>query len=121
MSTLPAGTPAATNEAALLDRRRTFRLELDQGVTCHLIASVGDTSWPARVLDLSTRGVRLMLRRRFEEGAHVVVELANGLKMYSHAVSMRVTHVARDADGAYFIGGEFERRLTHDELMALVA
>ncbi len=41
----------------------------------HLIAAVGDTFWPARVLDLSARGVRLVLRRRFEPGQGVRIGL----------------------------------------------
>src|SRR5438309_1902995 len=121
MSILPVNAEAAGTAAATLDRRATLRLELDRGVQCHLIASVGDTSWPARVLDLSTRGIRLISRRSFAKNAQVTVELANGLKMYSRALALRITHVEDDAEGAYLIGGEFVRKLTHDELMALVA
>src|SRR5262249_26314396 len=117
----PEQIDSAESDATLLDRRATLRLELDQGVTCHLIASVGDASWPARVLDLTTRGICLISRRRFDINAQITVELANGLKMYSRTVALRITHVEDDGAGGYLIGGEFAQRLTHDELMALVA
>jgi hypothetical protein len=111
---LPADSPA-------LDRRAALRLLVSPETSCHLIAGVGETLWPARVLELSTHGIRLELRRRFEPGAAVFLELANGARIFSCALVMQVAHVAEQADGLYLLGGAFARKLTHRELTALLA
>src|SRR5262245_45904741 len=116
MSATESVSGLAGPEAFWLERRAALRLALHADATCHLVAAVGDSCWPARVVDLSTTGVRLLLRRRFEPESHVLVELANGRRVFSRALLMRVAHVEPAADGAYLLGGEFARRLSHDEL-----
>ncbi len=106
--------------APLMDRRDDLRFALGQETLCHLVAGVGEALWPARVLDLSARGARLVLRRRFEPGALVLVELANGARVFSCALVMRVVHATRRDDGAWVVGGAFARKLGHNELMALM-
>jgi hypothetical protein len=103
------------------DRRGAPRLVVSPETSCHLIAGVGDTLWPARVLELSTHGICLQLRRRFEPGASVFLELANGVRIFSCALVMQVAHVTEQADGLYLLGGAFARKLTHRELTALLA
>src|SRR5262245_5287613 len=94
-----------------LERRAALRLELNTDTMCHLVAAVGESYWPARVLDISTTGVRLLLRRRFELESRVLVELANGRRTFARALVMRVAHLESQPDGAYLLGGEFARRL----------
>jgi hypothetical protein len=102
------------------DRRLALRFAISPETSCHLIAGVGETLWPARVLELSSGGVRLQLRRRFDPGAWVLLELANGARIFSCALVLRVSHVAQQADGGYVLGGAFARKLTSQELMALL-
>jgi hypothetical protein len=103
-----------------LDRREALRFAIHRDTAGHLIAAVGETFWPARVIDLSARGVRLLLRRRFEPGKLVLVELANGRRVFSCALVMRVVHVTPQPDGAFLLGAEFSRKLSQRELMALL-
>jgi hypothetical protein len=103
-----------------LDRREALRFAIHRETAGHLIAAVGETFWPARVIDLSARGIRLLLRRRFEPGKLVLVELANGRRVFSCALVIRVVHVTPEPDGAYLLGGEFSRKLSQAELMALM-
>ena len=117
-TTAPLLQPGADRHA---ERRSALRFAVGNETTCHLIAGVGETLWPARVLDLSPRGAALLLRRRFEPGAQVIVELANGVRLFSCAVVMHVTHATALADGSHVVGGEFARKLSQDELMALLA
>jgi hypothetical protein len=117
-SAAPWNRPAGKLPA---ERRSALRFGIGSDTACHLIAGVGETLWPARVLDLSTRGAALLLRRRFEPGAHVIVELANGVRVFSCALLMHVIHATALADGSYVLGGEFARKLGHDELMALLS
>jgi hypothetical protein len=113
--------PADLAGDSALDRRESLRFAIHRDTAGHLIAAVGETFWPARVLDLSARGVRLVLRRRFEAGKLVLVELANGRRVFSCALVVRVAHVAPQPDGAYLLGAEFSRRLSHTELTALLS
>jgi PilZ domain len=121
MATTGSMTNSSANTAFWLERRAALRLALHGGASCHLVAAVGETYWPARVLDISTTGVRLLLRRRFDLESRVLVELANGSRAFARALVMRVAHVEQQPDGSYLLGGEFARRLSHDEVMALIA
>jgi PilZ domain len=103
-----------------IDRRARLRFVVNPATARHLVAAVGDTFWPARVLDLSTSGIRLSLRRRFEPGTSVLLELANGRRVFSCVLALRVLHVAEQPNGAYILGGEFGRKLTQKELMDLL-
>src|SRR5438093_1288272 len=120
--TLPQSLALAPDRSGLtaLDRREALRLAIHRDTAAHLIAAVGETFWPARVIDLSARGVRLLLRRRFEPGKLVLVELANGRRVFSCALVMRVAHLTLQPDGAYILGAEFSRKLSQTELMALM-
>jgi hypothetical protein len=121
-SCLRCATPRTEPSSTLPgERRSALRFAIGAATSCHLIAGVGETLWPARVLDLSTRGAALLLWRRFEPGAQVIVELANGRRVFSRALAMRVTHATTLADGSFVVGGEFARKLDHDELMALLS
>src|SRR5437588_3392199 len=104
--TFPPSLAAAPDLPGLaaLDRREALRFAIHRETAGHLVAAVGETFWPARVLDLSARGVRLLLRRRFEPGNLVLVELANGRCVFSCALVVRVVHVAPQPDGAYLLG-----------------
>jgi hypothetical protein len=120
--TLPStGLPGLTAGGPAPDRRAAPRLVVSPETSCHLVAGVGDSLWPARVLELSTHGIRLELRRRFEPGATVLLELANGARVFSCALVLQVAHVAEQADGLYVLGGAFARKLTHRELTAVLA
>ena len=103
------------------DRRLALRFAVSPETSCHLVAGVGETLWPARVLELSGTGIRLLLRRRFEPGTWVILELANGARIFSLALVMRVAHLTEQGDGAFVLGGAFARKLAYQELMALLA
>jgi len=104
-----------------LDRRAALRFAINPQTALHLVAAMGESFWPARVLDLSTRGVALQTRRRFEPGTSVMLELANGVRGFSCAMPLRITHIHEESDGVWFVGGEFGRKLSHHELMALLS
>ena len=104
-----------------LDRRLALRFAISPYTASHLVAAVGESFWPARVVDLSTRGIALQVRRKFEENTSVLLELANGVRVFSIALGLRIKHVHAESEGVWFVGGEFTRRLSHHELMALLS
>ena len=119
----PSGTVAPALPLGLmpLEQRRVLRFPISEETSCHLVAAVGETQWPARVVDVSADGVCLLLRRRFETGTRVVLELAHGVRVFSRTVELRVVHVTETEDGAFVLGGAFSRKLSHAELTALLS
>jgi hypothetical protein len=120
-SILGAGRGEPESATPWEDRRAALRLAISPETSCHLVAGVGETLWPARILELSSAGIRLLLRRRFEPGTYVLLELANGARIFSLTLVMRVAHLSEQGDGAFVLGGAFARKLAYQELMALLA
>jgi hypothetical protein len=120
MSDLVQATAPASS-LSWLDRRAALRFAINPQTSSHLVAALGDSFWPAHVLDISTRGIALRVRRKFEPDTGVLLELANGVRVFSCAITLRIRHVQPEPEGGWLIGGEFARKLTHHELMALLS
>jgi hypothetical protein len=86
-----------------------------------LVSPVGDETgmeWPGRVRDISAKGVGLILGISFEPGTMLAVQFLfdRGLPFRVEATVMRVL-----GESCGFVHGcQFTRRLTNDELTALV-
>jgi hypothetical protein len=76
--------------------------------------------WPASIRDVSLGGVCLHLRRRFEPGAGLAIELAGPDEATPSTVLARVVHVRGLDDGSWLLGCAFVSRLGDDELNALL-
>jgi hypothetical protein len=76
-------------------------------------------SWPARVREISTGGVGLLLTRPLEVGASILVELPSGTDTCS--IAGRIAHCHRDPTGRWHIGCEFAIPRTEIELKAILA
>ncbi|MCS6851805.1 MAG: PilZ domain-containing protein [Gemmataceae bacterium] len=87
--------------------------------SCHPIATTRDDPWPAQVRDLSPRGIGLLLKRRFEPGTLLAVELQSLSQSYSRTLVARVVHAKAQSSGDWMIGCMLASRLDEDELEAL--
>jgi hypothetical protein len=76
--------------------------------------------WPATIRDVSVGGVRLLLRRRFEPGAGLAIELPGADEASPSTVLARVVHVHGQEDGGWVLGCAFVSRLGDEELNALL-
>jgi PilZ domain len=112
---LPKPAPAAPRP----DCRVSKRHPCDLPASCRPPTPWADQElkWSATVRDVSVAGVRLCLRRRFEAGAGLVLELPGG----GTKVLARVVHVQGQEDGSWVLGCSFAGRLGEDELNALLA
>jgi hypothetical protein len=86
--------------------------------SCHPIAQARDDPWPARVRDISTGNIGLQLKRRFEPGTLLAVELQNAAQDYSRTLVARVTH-ARSEGAQWIIGCILASKLDPDEVQSL--
>jgi hypothetical protein len=112
---------AAAGKEQWSDRRDALRFQITAETSAHLVAALGESSWPARVLDVSTEGISLSVRCRFEPGMTVPLELANGVRVFCCALQLRIVHATEQTDGSFIVGGDFDRRLTARELIAILS
>ncbi len=106
-SNLPAAGQALPNE-----RRASVRYLRDLEMTCRPAARAEIDSWSARAVDISTRGLVLILGRRFEKGTvlSVYLESANGEN--ARTVILRVVHAAKQKGGTWRLGCSFAKEMS---------
>jgi PilZ domain len=103
------------------ERRGADRFAPVRPLPCQLTAVVREGEWPARVRDLSTSGVGLLVPLPFTPGAILGIDLANRVGRFVRFLLVQVLHCRREAEGAYFLGGEFVGQLSAAELSCVVA
>ena len=118
--------PLATAEPApatpLIDCRIYERFTSDAPVTCQPPSARGgdDLKWEARVRDVSAGGLCLVLRRRFEPGASLAIEMPGTDQEPGSTVFARVVRVKAEGGGAWALGCKFVSVLGDDELRPLL-
>jgi len=86
---------------------------------CRSVAAVKDDPWPARVRDLSSGSIGLVLTRRFEPGTLLVIELEKKTANLSHTLVGRVVHATAQTNG-WMIGCTLANKIAEDDLQALL-
>ena len=79
----------------------------------------GGQKWVARVRDVSTGGLCLVLGRRFERGAGLAIELPGADPDSQSTLLVRVMRVQAEEGGAWALGCAFISPLSDEELEAL--
>jgi hypothetical protein len=104
------------------ERRAGKRLACQVSSDCHPFERQGGpTRWPATVCDLSERGLRLLLGRRFEPGTLLVVEFPEVAGHPGQAHLARVAWVAHHPWEHWILGCAFPRALDRDYFLAVTA
>jgi hypothetical protein len=104
------------------DRRRSVRYRPNADCACQALLLLGEDRWPARVRNVSTEGICLVLDSPFPPGTRCVVELVNQLGLFTRRLSLEIVHVSRTDDNRFMLGGPFiEARLRIEEVWALLA
>jgi hypothetical protein len=73
---------------------------------------ISETGWLAKVRDVSAGGISMILRRRFEPGTVLILDLEQGPRQ----LSVRVVHVQPEMKGRWLIGCAFSAVLSPEEL-----
>jgi len=87
---------------------------------CRSVAAVKDDPWPARVRDLSSGSIGLLLTRRFEPGTLLVIELEKKAASLSHTLVGRVVHATQYSAGGWMVGCTLANKIAEDDLQALL-
>jgi hypothetical protein len=89
---------------------------------CQPASSFGkeDLKWAATLENISQSGVCLNLRRRFEPGTGLTIELPATDSQDAYVVLAKVVHVRRQESGFWFLGCKFISELSEDEMQRLL-
>lgn len=82
--------------------------------------SMPDGWWPAKVRNVSARGIMLFLDRRFEPGTILTLELDDPIKAGSISMLVRVLWPKVRCEGGWLHGCTLGRELSDDDLQTLV-
>jgi PilZ domain len=87
-------------------------------VSCQPTSAWGrkDARWPAAIDDISQGGICLIVRRRFEPGAGLGIELPGRDGDDPYTVLAKVIHVRALPDGSWALGCKFISELSEDEV-----
>jgi hypothetical protein len=122
------GVGAAARTMEMADGARTMevaapskgRKPVGLEAFCRSVAAVKDDPWPARVRDLSSGSIGLLLTRRFEPGTLLVIELEKKAASLSHTLVGRVVHATQYSAGGWMVGCTLANKIAEEDLQALL-
>jgi serine/threonine protein kinase len=111
--------PLATKSKGA-ERRATVRYATNHDGFAKPLAGDAESHWAAKVVDLSEGGIKLVLPRRFEPKAVLIVELPGEGEAKPRKMLVRVVRVRKQGEGQWAMGCKFARNLSAEERELLV-
>ena len=103
------------------ERRVSVRYSTNLTTLCQKTAANTNDFWLlAKVQDLSTTGVRLLLGSPFKNGAMIEVEPIKPDSGFTRVLHARVVYSRQEPTGGWTVGCEFASPLTADDLQSLL-
>jgi len=116
------GLNEVVGPVAARERRVWVRCSCNLESSCQPVAlpsaSQPEMQWHAEVRDVSAGGLKLLLRRRFERGSALLIEIPTAEEGKIKTLAAVVIHVSHAPEG-WVHGCRFEARPTQDELNEL--
>lgn len=117
----PTEPGKSKSESAGTERRVRVRHLTDRESLCQRGEGRLDHAWwLARIVDISTTGIGVILRQRFPSGTLLTIELQNSGGDVSRTLQTRVVHATPHLDGGWVLGCEFVNPLTEQDLRSLL-
>jgi hypothetical protein len=110
----------AESSRPFVERRASVRHSCERDGACVPVLAGQNFQWSARVLNISQGGVALSLRRRFEKGTLLTVEVQRSDNHPPDPFLARVVHVTPQPDGNWLIGCAFTNDISADDLQAML-
>jgi serine/threonine protein kinase len=111
------GTPVPEGK----ERRATVRYPAQLESSCRPLRGEKQSCWQATVRDVSARGVSLLINRRFEPGALLIVELPATNQSLIRLLLARVVRVQANAPKRWTLGCKLCRELSNEDVQAMLA
>ena len=106
-----------------VDRRAWVRFPRNEPMWCDPVKpsakQVLDTAFMGRVRDISRIGIGLILRKPFEPGTMLMIELPESPKLLRQLL-VRVVHATPNKNGRWIIGCTFDCPLSPEEMRILL-
>jgi hypothetical protein len=102
------------------ERRAAARFPVNMDSSCGFVLPVVDDYGPARIQNISTDGVGLILSREVAKGTILVIDLTNKAQNFSKTMLLEVMHATKQVGGTYLVGGAFLVPLTYEEMRRYV-
>lgn len=118
--TRPMARPGRETKSLDVERRGTVRFACNLKVTFRPIALLELTPVPARVRDVSTRGIGLISAIPMAMGTFIVIDLPNAQDSPPLRKAARIVRLVLAEGNRWLLGCAFTRELTTDEVKALV-
>jgi hypothetical protein len=103
-----------------LERRAAVRYHSETLVPCAPVPEAEDDPWSARVQDISTSGIGLVVDRYVEPETLLAVQLQGDELVTSYTVLVEVRNARRQSDDSWHLGCAFARELSHEEVSGLL-
>jgi len=119
----PALFPAAPPQPRFAGSGPAARYPCELQASCQPLAAWLDkeSCWPGMIRDLSTRGLGLILGRRFEPGSGLAVELPASAVRCEKTLLVKVTQVQSLSGGRWLLSCIFVSELSEDTVLTLVS
>src|SRR5262245_37343263 len=105
---------------ATVERRTSTRRPLHPKCRDQLHVSVGISSWPVDILDLSPTGIGLLIGQRHETGTLLPLQIVHPALNITLPMQIQVVRTVRRHDGYWVTGCTFQRRLDAGEVELLI-
>jgi c-di-GMP-binding flagellar brake protein YcgR len=102
-----------------LNRRVTVRYQCPPATVGKVFAEAREAFYRVWVLDLSKGGAGILLDRSLPAGQQITVQISSPTNQKLEFPA-RVAHAREQSSGEWFVGLEFVRPLTEDEMDALL-
>ena len=84
------------------------------------VSEMHESRWSATIVDMSQGGVRIVLKRRFEKGTALAVELPGTETRKPSVVFVKVIHLKSQGNGEWALGCKLISELSEEELQGLL-
>jgi serine/threonine protein kinase len=113
-------TTAERSTSRRRERRASVRYSASLEASCQPTSRLKERCWSARIQDISSSGVCLILRRRFEPGTVLTAELQGATNTITKTLLVHVMRVHEQSPRKWSVGCAFDRELNEFELKALL-
>jgi serine/threonine protein kinase len=115
-----SAVPASKTTSRRRERRASVRYSSSLEASCQPTNRLRERCWSARIQDISSSGICLILRRRFEPGTVLTAELQGTNDTITKTLLIQVMRVHEQSPRKWSVGCAFDRELNEFELKALL-
>jgi len=110
---------SSTKPTAKAERRVWVRYPCERDGFCQPLVGSGALQWAAKIEELSSGGLALVVERRFEPGTLLSIEMQQQADTIRTFLA-RVVHIKNKSSGRWLLGCSLARELNEEDLKGLL-